>query len=72
MLLVAGFPLRERVLRFSGRLLLCVCVIKVFLYDLGTLSRPYQIFSFVAPGALLLGASAFYTRFRERFQECFL
>ena len=71
-LLVAGFPLRERVLRLSGLLLLCVCVLKVFFYDLSTLSRPYQILSFVALGVLLLCASAFYTRFRERFREYFL
>jgi hypothetical protein len=71
-LLVAGFPLRERVLRLSGLVLLCVCVLKVFFYDLSTLSRPYQILSFVALGVVLLCASAFYTRFRERFREYFL
>ena len=71
-LLVAGFPLRERVLRLSGLVLLCVGVLKVFFYDLSTLSRPYQILSFVALGVALLGASAFYTRFRERFREYFL
>jgi hypothetical protein len=71
-LLVAGFPLRERVLRLSGLLLLCVCVLKVFFYDLSTLSRPYQILSFVALGVVLLCSSAFYTRFRERFREYFL
>jgi len=71
-LLIAGFSLRERVLRLSGLLLLCVCVLKVFFYDLSTLSRPYQILSFVALGILLLAASAFYTRFKERFREYFL
>ncbi len=71
-LLVAGFPLRERVLRLSGLVLLCGCVLKVFFYDLSTLSRPYQILSFVALGVVLLCASAFYTRFRERFREYFL
>jgi len=68
-LLVAGFPLRERILRLSGLLLLAVCILKVFAYDLSQLEALPRILSFVALGVLLLGASFIYTRFREQLRR---
>jgi hypothetical protein len=66
MLLAAGFPLRERVLRLEGLAMLLVCILKLFLYDLRNLETIYRILSFVALGLILLGVSSIYTRFRGR------
>jgi hypothetical protein len=65
-LLAAGFPLRERVLRLQGLVLLLACILKLFLYDLRNLETMYRILSFVALGLILLAVSWVYTRFRER------
>jgi uncharacterized membrane protein len=65
-LLAAGFPLRERVLRLQGLVLLLTCILKLFLYDLRNLDTMYRILSFVALGLILLAVSWVYTRFREQ------
>jgi uncharacterized membrane protein len=65
-LLAAGFPLRERVLRLSGLALLFLCIFKLFLWDLRQLDTLPRIFSFLVLGLILLGVSWVYTRFRER------
>jgi len=69
LLLVLGFPLRERVLRLSGLVLLLICILKVFLYDFRELDAVFRILSFIILGLLLLGASLLYTRFRERIRR---
>lgn len=69
LLLVAGFPLRERVLRILGLLLLLVCILKLFFYDLRNLETLPRIFSFIVLGVILIGVSWAYTRFRERLQR---
>lgn len=68
-LLGAGFPLRERILRLSGLLLLGVCILKVFVYDLRELEALPRIVSFVVLGLVLLGVSLIYTRFREQLRR---
>lgn len=65
-LLGVGFPARERVLRLSGLLLLGVCILKVFVYDLRELEALPRILAFIVLGLLLLATSLVYTRFRER------
>jgi uncharacterized membrane protein len=68
-LLVLGFILRERALRLSGLAVLVACVGKLFLYDLRNLETLYRILSFIGLGAILLGVSWIYTRFREQVQR---
>ena len=68
-LLAAGFPLRERVLRLPGLALLLVCILKLFLYDLRNLETLPRILSFIALGAIMLGVSWIYTRFRDRVRK---
>lgn len=68
-LLGAGFPLRERVLRLEGLVVLLVCILKLFVYDLRNLETMYRILSFVALGLILLGVSWIYTRFRARIRR---
>jgi hypothetical protein len=64
-LLATGFPLRDRVLRISGLVLLLGCILKLFVWDLRHLETLPRIFSFIALGIILLGVSWTYTRFRE-------
>jgi uncharacterized membrane protein len=69
LLLAAGFPLRDRMLRLCGIALLLVCILKLFLYDLSYLDTLPRIFSFIVLGLLLVGVSWIYTRFRERIER---
>jgi hypothetical protein len=68
-LLAAGFPLRDRVLRVSGLVLLLSCILKLFIYDLSYLDTLPRIFSFIVLGLILVGVSWIYTRFREYVQR---
>jgi hypothetical protein len=64
-LLVAGFPLRDRVLRLSGMGLLLFCILKLFLFDLRHLETLPRILSFMVLGLILVAVSWVYTRFRD-------
>jgi uncharacterized membrane protein len=68
-LLASGFPLRDRVLRLSGLVLLLFCILKLFIYDLSYLDTLPRIFSFIVLGLILVGVSWIYTRFREHVQR---
>jgi uncharacterized membrane protein len=65
-LLASGFPLRDRILRISGLVLLLACILKLFAWDLRHLETLPRIFSFIALGLILVGVSWVYTRFGER------
>jgi hypothetical protein len=66
-LLAAGFPLRDRIARVSGLVLLLACILKLFVYDLSYLETLPRIFSFLVLGLILVGVSWVYSRFREMF-----
>jgi hypothetical protein len=68
-LLAAGFRLRESVLRLQGLALLLVCILKLFVYDLRNLETFPRILSFIALGAIMLGVSWIYTRFRNHLSK---
>ena len=68
-LLMAGFPLNDRVQRLSGMFLFLVCILKLFVYDLRHLETMYRILSFIVLGLMLVGVSWIYTRFRDRIQK---
>jgi uncharacterized membrane protein len=68
-LLFAGFPLRERSMRFAGLILLLVCVLKLFVWDLRNLEMPFRVLSFIVLGVILIGVSFFYSRFREQISK---
>ncbi len=68
-LLIAGFPLRDRMQRLAGLVLFLVCVLKLFLYDLRELETVNRIISFIVLGVILVGVSWMYTRFRDRIQR---
>ena len=71
LLLAAGFPLRDRILRLSGMTLLLGCILKLFLWDLRELDTLPRIFSFLVLGLILVGVSWIYTRFREHVARYF-
>jgi hypothetical protein len=68
-LVLAGFFFRERVMRLSGLALFLFCVLKLFIYDLASLSGLPRVLSFVVLGLLLMAASWLYTRFREQLKR---
>jgi hypothetical protein len=68
-LLAAGFAFRERVLRLAGLLLFLNCILKLFLYDLRHLETMNRILSFIVLGAVMVGVSWIYTRFRAQIQK---
>ncbi len=65
----AGLALQRRPIRLGGLALFAFSVLKVFFYDLAELSTLPRIFSFLVLGALLLGASWGYTRYRRELQK---
>jgi len=69
LLLAAGFPARERLMRISGLGVLAICILRVFTFDLPQLEALARIISFVALGAALLLVSWIYTRYRDRIQR---
>jgi hypothetical protein len=68
-LAAGGIGLRSRQLRLSGLGLLAVCLIKLFLVDARGLDAVARILSFVVLGAMLLGLSWAYTRYREEIRR---
>ena len=68
-LLGCGFGMRERVLRLQGLAMLLACILKLFLYDLRNLDTFPRILSFIALGAIMLGVSWIYTRFRDQLKS---
>jgi hypothetical protein len=64
-LLIAGFLLRDRILRLSGLYLLLFCILKAFAYDLRNLETLPRIFSFIVLGLILVGVSWLYVRYRD-------
>jgi len=68
-LLVAGFVLHARRVRFTGLTLLGVCIVKLLIYDVSELEMVFRIFSFIILGALLLAVSFAYGRYREEIRR---
>lgn len=69
LLLAAGIPFRERVLRRSGLAVLGLAVGRLFLHDFSQQEALARIVSFVSLGVFLLGVSWVYTRYRDRIQK---
>ena len=65
-LLISGFPLRDRMLRLWGLVLLLACIGSCSCGNLRHLETLPRIFSFIVLGIILLADSWIYTRFRER------
>ncbi|MGH3023718.1 MAG: DUF2339 domain-containing protein, partial [Gaiellaceae bacterium] len=68
-LLTLGLLRRSRPLRLAGFALFGISLVKLFLYDLTTLSSLARALSFLAVGALLLLGGFFYQRLSDRLEE---
>ena len=70
LLMVLGFALGDRLLRFGGLGLLAVCVLKVF-YDLYVLDieRVYKVVALIGLGGILILTGWFYSRYRAQIKK---
>lgn len=68
-IVAAGLYLNRRQIRLGGIALFLFSILKVFVYDLSELDTLPRIFSFIVLGAMLIGASWAYTRYREELQK---
>jgi uncharacterized membrane protein len=64
--IVAGLQRDLHALRLAGLALLGMTVVKVFLFDLATLSSMYRVVSFIGLGLLLLAGAFVWQRLRPR------
>jgi hypothetical protein len=61
----AGVATRTAINRLSGLGLFGIVILKLYLFDVWQLARPYQIAAFVILGILLLSTSFLYSHFRR-------
>ncbi len=64
-LIVLGVATRTALNRIAGLALIGLVIVKLYLFDVWQLERVYRISAFVALGALLIGTSFLYSRFRR-------
>ncbi len=55
-------------IRKTGMAIFCLVIVKVFLFDVSTLSTGYRTISFIALGIILLAASFIYTKYKDRLE----
>jgi uncharacterized membrane protein len=68
-LVLLGFVLNKRELRYQGIAVLGVTIFKVFLYDTSRLESIYRTISFLVLGAILLAASFLYNKYKEKIKQ---
>lgn len=64
MFISAGVATRTAVNRLAGLILIGLVIVKLYLFDVWQLQRPYRISAFIVLGILLLSTSFLYSRFR--------
>lgn len=60
----AGVATRTAVNRLTGLVLIGLVIVKLYLFDVWQLQRPYRISAFIALGFFLISTSFLYSRFR--------
>lgn len=65
-LMVLGFGWRFGALRFAALALFTLTLVKIFLVDMANASTPFRIVSFMVLGAVMIGASFLYYKYRDR------
>ncbi|MCU1286770.1 MAG: rane protein [Acidobacteriales bacterium] len=61
-LMMVGFWRKSSVLRWQALLLMALTIVKVFIYDLSTLSGVFRVVTFLGLGVLLMGISFVYQK----------
>ena len=64
LLVSAGVATRTAINRIAGLILIGLVIVKLYLFDVWQLQRPYRISAFIALGILLISTSFLYSRFR--------
>ena len=67
-LVAAGVARRSAVTRVAGIFLICLVLVKLYLYDVWLLTQFYRMVAFAVLGVLLLAMSYLYSRFRGSIQ----
>lgn len=67
-LVAGGVATRTRINRVLGLGLLALVMMKLYLADVWAMARIHRVIAFIALGALLLGASFLYSRFRGKIE----
>jgi hypothetical protein len=72
-LMVSGFTLNDRVMRFFGLGILAVCVVRVF-YDVAILDidTPYKVLALIGLGTILIITGWIYSHYREQIMRKFI
>jgi len=72
-LMIMGFTMNDRVLRFAGIILLALSIVKVF-RDILVLeyARQYKVIALIGIGVILIVTGWIYSRFRERINRTLL
>lgn len=65
----AGIVYRHRLARWLSLILFGLALLKVFLVDLGFLTLPFRMFSFLVLGLILIGVAWAYSRYGEQLRE---
>jgi len=65
-ILIAGFRYQLSFVRKTGIGLLILTIVKVFIFDLSGLETIYRILSFLMLGAILMGASFLYSKYKDK------
>jgi len=69
-LMMLGFALKDRILRFSGLILLAFCILKVF-YDLWVLDigRVFKVIALIGLSGILIAIGLIYSRYRDSIRK---
>ena len=68
-LLLVGFRLKNRTLRFQGLIIFGITIFKVFLVDTLELDTIYRTLSFIVLGIILLSISFVYSKYKDRLKD---
>lgn len=65
LILITGLLTGKRVLRLTGIVIMLLAILRIFLIDLSFLETIYRIASFIVLGAILMGISFLYTKYKD-------
>ena len=63
--IILGFKTASPGLRKTALVLFMATIIKVFIFDMGNISTPYRIISFIMLGLILVGTSFLYHKYKR-------
>jgi len=70
-LMVIGFKFNKYGVRKTSIALFLITLIKVFLFDMGDMSTPWRILSFMVLGFIMVTVSFYYHKFKDKLMDAF-